>query len=914
MYKAICFLGLFLLGCLSLQSHAQEMNAFSSTEIVHFSWQTYQAQRQNWSIAQHPETGFIYAGNSGGLLEYDGACWRTYSLPQKQVVRSLHISKDGKIYTGGLGEFGFWKPDTKGKLIYHSLKNKIPDVAFRTEEVWNIVENKQGIFFQSFAYLYRFDGQRITQIPTPGIIMFAFVVRNELFLEVIGKGLFRITPQNTFEYIPSSLFLGQETVHAIIEGNKPNEIWIGTQKNLYIWDGTQFRQHPSPSLRRFIQQNQLNTARKLRSNAYFWGSILAGGILTDSEGKIVQEISKKQGLQNNTILASLEDKDGLLWLALDNGIALAQRYPNIRLYEDLSDKLGTIYDAVVFEGELYVATNHGVFYKNEDDFQLIPGSQGQAWDLYVVREKLFCGHNSGTFLIEEHRLSRLSPITGGWHLIPVSPRKDTLLQGTYTQLCVYVQEPTSAWRLSHTVSGFSAPVKELVAYSSTVYLALTAQDGLHILTLDKGLTRVLSDFPIRKLPFVTSLENWGNTVWVGTEKGLYVFDGTHFRKSKERPFKRLQGISTNEIWGISQEGEVFRKWKNEPWKSVQLSRRHRLAGADKVMLINETQRLIGHENGFSIINHPPQKETSIPNKPFIRSFQQGNTTWLATTQNPVVLPAFSYQENALTIQATTTDYKREVRYAFLLKGGDNKWSAWQENPFKEYTNLPPNTYILYVKTSSGGISEPFSFIIREPWYWNFWSRFVYLLLVAGLFQILYRWHIRRLTRLRMQKEEELRQQEEANKQKLIALRNQQLEEDVIRKSEELANSTIRLIKNAESLQSLKEKLSQLPPSKAVQQITTYIDQHFANTNDEHLFEQNFNQVHETFFKQLIQRYPNVTKGDLKLAAYLRMNLSTKEIAQLLNITVRSVELKRYRLRQKLELGTEENLVEFLMGI
>ena len=126
MYKAICFLGLFLLGCLSLQSHAQEMNAFSSTEIVHFSWQTYQAQRQNWSIAQHPETGFIYAGNSGGLLEYDGACWRTYSLPQKQVVRSLHISKDGKIYTGGLGEFGFWEPNTNGKLTYHSLKNKIP--------------------------------------------------------------------------------------------------------------------------------------------------------------------------------------------------------------------------------------------------------------------------------------------------------------------------------------------------------------------------------------------------------------------------------------------------------------------------------------------------------------------------------------------------------------------------------------------------------------------------------------------------------------------------------------------------------------------------------------------------------------------------------------------------------------------
>ncbi len=912
MYKIVSFLGFCLLGCLSIQSVAQEGSSFSSTEIVNFSWKTYQAQRQNWSVAQHPLTGFIYAGNSGGLLEYDGAFWRTYTLPQKQVVRSLHISKDGKIYTGGLGEFGFWESNASGNLTYHSLKNKIPDIAFRTEEVWNIVETKQGIFFQSFAYLYRYDGRKIVQIPTPGIIMFAFVVRNEIFLEVIGQGLFRITPQNTFEYIPSSRFLGQETIHSIVEGNTPTEIWIGTQKNLYTWDGKQFRQHPSPSLRRFIQQNQLNTARKLRSDTYFWGSILAGGILTNSDGQIIQEISKKQGLQNNTILASLEDKDGLLWLALDNGIALAQRYPNIRLYEDISDKLGTIYDAVIFEEELYVATNHGVFYKNKDDFQLISGSQGQAWDLFVVRGQLFCGHNSGTFLIQKHQLSRISPITGGWHLIPTSSRKDTLLQGTYTQLCVYVQQPN--WRLSHTINGFSAPVKELVAYSSTVFLALTAQDGLHVLTLDKGLTKVISDFPVRKLPFVTSIEKWGNTVWIGTEKGLYIFDGTHFRKSKERPFKRLQGISTDEIWGISQEGEVFRKWKNEPWKSVQLSRRHRLAGADKVMPINETQRLVGHENGFSIINHPPQKGNSSPTKPFVRSFQQGNRIWLATSQKLIQLPTFSYKENALTIQATTTDYKREVRYSFLLKGGENKWSVWQENPFKEYTNLSPNTYTLYIKTSSGGISEPFSFQIKEPWYWNTWSRFVYLLLVAGLFQVLYRWHIRRLTRLRVQKEEELRQQEEANKQKLIALRNQQLEEDVIRKSEELANSTMRLIKNAESLQTLKEQLRQLPTSKGVQQITNYIDQHFANTNDEQLFEQNFNQVHETFFKQLIQRYPTVTKGDLKLAAYLRMNLSTKEIAQLLNITTRSVELKRYRLRQKLELGTEENLVEFLMRI
>jgi DNA-binding NarL/FixJ family response regulator len=79
-----------------------------------------------------------------------------------------------------------------------------------------------------------------------------------------------------------------------------------------------------------------------------------------------------------------------------------------------------------------------------------------------------------------------------------------------------------------------------------------------------------------------------------------------------------------------------------------------------------------------------------------------------------------------------------------------------------------------------------------------------------------------------------------------------------------------------------------------------------------VFEMNFNQVHEQFFKKLKADFPELTPGDLKLAAYLKMNLSSKEIAPLLNISIRSVENKRYRLRRKLNLEEEENLTEFML--
>ncbi len=74
----------------------------------------------------------------------------------------------------------------------------------------------------------------------------------------------------------------------------------------------------------------------------------------------------------------------------------------------------------------------------------------------------------------------------------------------------------------------------------------------------------------------------------------------------------------------------------------------------------------------------------------------------------------------------------------------------------------------------------------------------------------------------------------------------------------------------------------------------------------------FKEVHKGFFDRLKKAYPSITPKDQKMCAYLKMNLSTKEISTLMNVSLRGVEASRYRLRRKLQLSADINLNEFLM--
>jgi DNA-binding CsgD family transcriptional regulator len=100
----------------------------------------------------------------------------------------------------------------------------------------------------------------------------------------------------------------------------------------------------------------------------------------------------------------------------------------------------------------------------------------------------------------------------------------------------------------------------------------------------------------------------------------------------------------------------------------------------------------------------------------------------------------------------------------------------------------------------------------------------------------------------------------------------------------------------------------------IRNIIRRIDKDFKDEKHFELFDKYFHEVHQDFLERIKEKHPALTPNDLRLSAYLRMNLSTKEIAPLMNISIRGLEISRYRLRKKLELDRDINLTEYIMEV
>lgn len=921
---------IILLCLLPNKSFSQRLADLCQPDLFNYSHQTYKAHRQNWGIAQNPVNKFMYFANSKGLLEFDGTQWTTYELPAKQIVRSVMCDKSGRIYTGALGEFGYWSKKPNGVLAYHSLKNLIKESQFNQEEIWHIIETPDGIIFQSFAYMFILQNNVVKKLPTPGNILFAFEANGRYFLEVLDKGLYEII-NNQFVFIPNSQFLKNESVHTILPGGNISTFLVGTNKGIYSFDGTTFRPF-NKQLQQFVQQNQLNAGVRLVNGNYVFGTILNGVIITDNQGNIINNFNQKNGLQNNTVLSLQNDESGNIWLGLDKGIAMIAMSSPFKYFEDVEGELGTVFDAAIFQNKLYLATNHGVFYtsleKPTRQFHLLPNTQSQTWDLEVIDNQLFCGHNNGTFRIDNLKATPISTITGGLVIKSLENYPNHLIQGTYTKVCIYEKDKSGQWVFSHTIDNFSAPIRQLEEDEKGEIFINTLNNGIFRLRLSADLKKVEKETAIKQSFTPKNLSKIRGKIVVTSDKGIMEYDeaSQSFQLvealKEHRNTQKIFNVGDKEQWMLKTNGSFGIVSPQNVWLELPLKKDTWVSDYENMKVFDSTF-FFCKENGFTIL-----EKNSIPGllglkgkKPIIRSVKVENYHELNQffSENDKSL-SFKYNQNTLNFTFSSSDYSSSVRFSYWLENNMNHWSEFSENYEKEFNNLSPGTYTLHLRTNTSDAETVLHFVIHDPWYWNPWSKALYLLLFIGIYYYLYKLHLKRLKeqnkKLVQEKEEELKRQQEKSKQEIIRLRNEQLEQDIVRKSEELANSTMQLIKKNELLQKLKAESQELEghaKAGSLNHIIKLIDNNISSGHDWQVFEQNFNRVHEEFFKKLLEQYPDLSPGDLRLSAYLRMNLSSKEIAQLLNITYRSVELKRYRLRKKLNLETEENLVEWLIA-
>ena len=288
--------------------------------------------------------------------------------------------------------------------------------------------------------------------------------------------------------------------------------------------------------------------------------------------------------------------------------------------------------------------------------------------------------------------------------------------------------------------------------------------------------------------------------------------------------------------------------------------------------------------------------------------------------------ALSYSYNTILFKFSYPDFTgRRFLIYYKLDGFDNEWIEGTSNFQRTYSNLPYGNFVLHavVKDDRGkelsSLSYPFK--IERPFYSSWWALIIYFALFLCILVVLVRmytmWIVMREKKVN---EEQKRLQEEqlrAQEQLIVKLENEKLENDLTYKSKELASATLSVISHNDFLEGLKKEIQaqQLSGSytkRFFDKLIRMIEENISGEDEWAIFQTNFDRIHEKFFTNLKERYPDLTPGDLRLCALLRLNMPTKDMARMQNLSVRGIEAARYRLRKKLNLPEGQSLVDFMI--
>ncbi len=938
--------------------------------IVNHTRESYAASTQNWSITQN-DKGFLYFGNNDGILEYDGRAWRVFQLPNNSVVRSV-MSIGDTIFAGGFEEIGFLAPSSGGDLVYQSLNHLIPEEYKNFDEVWRIFQSGNTIIFQSFLYIFSYNNGAI-QVTEPES-NFSLMHQSENILFVVDKDIGLMHLENgRLQLLSENPVFFRNEIRSVLAISRNQFLIATSNEGIFSWDGEALTPWDS-EVNKYLQDHMPFTALKLSNGNIAWGSLNNGLFITDQNGKIIQHLNRLKGLQNNTILSLFEDKRKNLWLGLDNGIDFIEISSPLS-YINFNYNIETAYASIVHNDILYVGTNQGLYalernkIVNTGDeipkFRLIRGTEGQVWNLTEIDGTLFCGHNFGCFEIDRFTARRISDLRGFWNFVKSPYSNDDIIAGTYSGF-VRLTKTNTGWMFVNQLKGFRESSRNIHfdhhnylwmshGYRGLFKLRLTQNiDSIFQIRLFKG-TPGLPD----SLPY--NIQTVRNDMYVTTHDGIYRYDYNNQRfhlaeelhnlfKDKGFIDKIYEDIHGN-LWYFTQEYLGMMRLLEDgrysditsPFSGIS---DNLLPAFQNITISDNNDVWIGSWNGLIHYNTSIIKDYKYVEEVFIKE-----TLFYGSQDSMYVMnldPAFSvaqqeqhivpFRMNSLRFKFTIPSFENpgKIRFSHRLIGFNDQWSEWSHIEFKEFTNLKEGDYIFEIRALNtfGNVSDikSIGFKVRPPFHRSRLAVGIYIALLLMIIAANVYFVRKRMLRVRLKEklrnEKRLAKQEEVFREKsilsekeIIQLRNESLKNEMNYKNKELANATLHLIQKNKTLTSLRNELNKLLKSNSVDASQTHLLSNFIkkinrdlrNEKNRELFDSYFDEVHQDFINRLKESYVDLTPKELRLCAYLKMNISTKEIAPLMDISIRGVEISRYRLRKKLKLEKNENLTDFIMS-
>lgn len=900
---------------MSSQLFAQELLPF----VENYSKLNYQGDNQIWNVAQGNDNAMYFANNYY-LLRYDGVKWEKYTLPNKTIIRSVMVDGD-RVYCGSYQEFGYWlRKDAKMYYVSITKDKKVFDTG-NNEEIWKIFKFNNKIYFQSFNGLFIFDGKVVKEEKFPFMISYCFVVDHQLLIASVEKGVYKWT-NGKIEKISGLSLLENNVIHSIQKYQ--NKIYFFTKKNgVYVLENNILSPWKN-ALNDVLKSANINVAQFIKNNKLIIGTANKGVYVLNLDNNSFENINRNNVLLNNSILSIGLDKENDLWLGLDNGLAHIEVNSPISIFYDNSGILGSVYSVATTPKGYLMASNHGVFKYEKKELSLIPNTQGQAWNISKINNQYLIGHNEGTFIYQNNVFGKLNDLHGGWNLIK-SNINNSYLQANYNGVVIY--EDVNDFKNKIVIEGILKPIK---------YLAQNQKNEIWAADNNRGLYRILyNDKYEAKIDNVTKRSkisnDFGVKIFEFRNEILFLIDNSWY--------------TYNHITNQLESNELF----NANFKNV-----------SDIVAIDENHFMVLQDGLLYHIYAQGTKfiRNSIQEKYYrgkiindnLKVFKDGENYLLNLddgfislqlkydTKKKINLKVEAFNNDVLVENDSKIKHNSELRINVIsgIYGATKPDLFYKIDKTKEFVpikeglillnNLTSGSHDVVIYNNDGlhyNKMAHFKFVVAKAWYFSVWMILVYLIVIALILYLYYKWNkMKYIQKLKLQ-EEELKHQKKILEMELKAeneLNSQEYEKHILElelqtKSSEVAGKSLSIAKQSEMIENIQNILNtESDFNKLKSEIKKAIKINEVNKHEWEIFETNLNQINNEFIIALSKKYPNLTPKDIKLCVYLKMNLSSKEIAPMMNISFRGVELHRYRLRKKLGLLQDENLSKFLLSI
>lgn len=809
-----CLFLSFLLGCFlgSFGAYGQGgADAGAPPTRVYLPSQ-YNAHSQNFALTQDGR-GVLYVANFAGVLEYDGLNWRT--IPTTNITRVVALRKatNGTICVGGDDEFGYLAPDrTTGALRFRSLSR---NVKGGFEEILAVHEARDGIYFVARKAVFRWRGREVKRWDSAGNITAAFQVGPTLYGFEQERGL------STFErgaWQPLSRegrLPALDDLVAMLPLPDGNALLVTRRHGLFQLSATAIRPFTSEA-NALLQGHQATSATRLRDGTVVIGTERSGLVLLGADGQLRQVIRTGADLSGQRINALFEDREGNLWLALENGLAQLEVPSPLTLYSESARQIGEIRDIRQVGDALYLAAANGLFrvergprQAQRGELRPVAGMRMSCTGLAEVGRTLYVATSEGLY-----HLAGGQPVliaTPDEEIFAVAASKANPAQlylATRSGLGTLTPRPGQrpAYRLLATLADRISGIEE--AGDGSVWLE-TKNAGL--CRLQPGPAGQLRpDTAAHGLPRVkyTHVATTSQGLLAYGEQGIYRFATDRFvvynpfgRKTVADNWKdELLEDKAGNIWTVEGDKKSITRYQPTPagagYRAVTTPFLP-ISTSPINVIYPDPQGLVwfGGRDGVVSYDAAVRKAYTQPYRALLRHVESMGDPLFNGARPPA--DTLRYDQATLApdsnnisfaFAAATYPVVQALTFRYMLRHYDNNWSDWTATNKKEYTNLPPGQYQFRVQArniyGTPSAEATYAFTVLAPWYARWWALALFVAAGGLLLYALVRWRLAATERekqaletlIRERTEEVVSQKTELEKQSdELAVKNDQLE-------------------------------------------------------------------------------------------------------------------------------------------